>query len=103
VRTVLAAARRRYHRERRVCRPSLDDPRSYVGLFTLSDLTTLARCRCWPLPPPALAWLAEPPRARGRRRRRCAERVAAVVRDVLAAELPEAVAYLGRRNGRTRG
>jgi hypothetical protein len=97
VRRVLAAARSRYHRLRLPWRPSLRDPRSYVGLFPVSDLPTLALASCWPLPPRALAWLEESPPQRARRQRRLDRRIAAVVRDLLTAELPAAVAYLRGR------
>src|SRR5215470_12668714 len=97
VRRVLAAARRRYFGDRLVDRPSLQDPRSYVGLFPLRDLTILAKCGYWPLPPRALAWLGESPADRARRRKRQERRIAAVVRELLAAELPEAIAYLAGR------
>jgi hypothetical protein len=94
VRPALAVARRRYHALPLASRPALADPVSYCGLFTLPDLLTLAGSACWPLSPEALTWIAEPPRARARRRRRRAERVTALVSDVLVAELPAAVAYL---------
>jgi hypothetical protein len=100
IRRVLAAARKRYLRERPEGRPALADTGDCCGLFTRSDLLTLARFGYWPLPPQALAWLAESPWARACRRRRWADRIAAVVREVLAAELPAAVAYLARQNGR---
>lgn len=100
-RPALANARRRYHAERPVWRPSLGDPRSYCGLFTAGELVALAKASYWPLPERALAWLAEPPRDRARRWRRRERRVAAVVREVLAAELPAAVEFLlGRRRRR---
>jgi hypothetical protein len=94
----LRAARRRYN-PAPYARPALDDATSYVGLFTLSDLSTLARVGYWPLPPRALEWIAERPRTRKRRRRRLERRVADVVRAVLAEELPEAldVILLGRK------
>jgi hypothetical protein len=69
-------------------------------LFPLADLTTLAKCGYWPLPAPALAWLAVSPADRVRRRQRRDRRIMAVVRDLLAAELPEAVALLLRREAR---
>jgi hypothetical protein len=97
----LAAARRRYHRLPISDRPALSDPRSYCGLFDLGDLVALAKASCWPLPPEALRYLAEPPRARARRGRRLDRRIAAVVRDVLAAELPEAIAAIGEVEGRS--
>jgi len=78
-------------------RPSLSDPRSYVGVFPLRDLLILARWSYWPLPARALAWLAEPPGERARRRQRTAQRIEAVTRLLLAADLPDAVAYLARR------
>jgi hypothetical protein len=81
-------------------RPSLHDPRSYIGLFLSRDLLALMLSSYWPLPSRALAWLAEPPAARTRRRERRERGLAAVVREVLAADLPEAVAYLTRRNPR---
>jgi hypothetical protein len=97
VRRVLAAARRRYHRLGRTERPSLLDPVTYCGLFTLPDLHVLARTGHWPLPARAIAWLAEAPRARRHRRRCRAERIADVVREVLVDELPAAVRVLARR------
>ncbi|HKI32953.1 MAG TPA: hypothetical protein VKA46_13960 [Gemmataceae bacterium] len=100
VRRILRRARRRLHAMRRQDRPSLADPRSYVGLFPGRDLTALAKCGCWPLPARALAWLVESPADRVRRCRRRNRRIAAVVRDLLAAELPEAVAMLLRRDTR---
>jgi hypothetical protein len=100
VRRVLAAARSRYHCLSPSRRPSLRDPRSYIGLFPASDLLALSCSSYWPLPREALAWLAEPPAARSLRRERRERGIAAVVREVLTADLPEAVAYLTRRNGR---
>jgi hypothetical protein len=90
----LRRAGRRYHRLPVPSRPTLADPGSYCTLFTLLELFALARARYWPLPGPALAWLREPPAARARRRRREAGRIAGVVREVLAAELPEALPAL---------
>jgi hypothetical protein len=97
VREVLRRARPRYHAGRTVDRPSFANPTSYVGLFQAPELLTLARCGYWPLPPPALAWLAERPAKRRRRRRRWEDRVADVVRDVLAEDLAEAVAFVLER------
>jgi hypothetical protein len=97
IRRALHRAYRRLHAQQCEDRPSLTDPRSYLGLFPFCDLTALARSGYWPLPPRALAWLAEPPLERTRRRRRWSRRIEAVVRDMLAAELPEAVALLLRR------
>lgn len=94
VRRVLTAGRRRYHGARLVSRPSLRDPRSCVGLFPARDLATLAKCGYWPLPARVLAWFAFPPAERSRRQRHWERRVEAVARRLLAAELPEAVAYL---------
>jgi hypothetical protein len=56
-------------------------------------LIALAKRGCWPLPARALAWLAKPPAERARCRKRRERRIAAVVRDLLAADLPEAIAY----------
>jgi hypothetical protein len=94
VRHVLAGARRRYHQAQFLERPALDDPHSYVGLFLLDELITLAQCSYWPLPESALEWLAEPPRARAARRRRRDRQIAAVARDVLEEDLPAAFEYL---------
>jgi hypothetical protein len=94
VRRVLRRARGRYHRLRPPSRPALDCPASCVGLFRLPELLTLARAGAWPLPPEAPAWLRKPPDASARRRRRSEERIAGVVRHVLAEDLPEAVEVL---------
>jgi hypothetical protein len=88
---VLAAARRRYHHEPLVQRPSLHDPQNCVGLFALPDLLTLAKCGYWPLSAQALAWLTRSPSERARRRRRLDRRIAAVVREIMAADLPAAL------------
>jgi hypothetical protein len=99
VRRVLVRARRRYHCTLPEERPSLCDPRSYVGLFLVAELTALARYDCWPLPRQALAWVAESPEDRTRRRRHKARRVEDVVRRLLVAELPDAINYLvGRKS-----
>jgi hypothetical protein len=100
VRRVLRRARRRLHATRPESRPSLRDPRSYVGLLAPRDLLTLSRWSYWPLPPRALAWLAEPPATRARRRQRADRRIEAVARRFLARELPEAVALLTGRGAR---
>jgi hypothetical protein len=97
VRPVLRAARRRYRAYRVPQRPALADPVACAVLFPLRDLRTLALAGWWPLPPQALAWLRERPGDRPRRRRR---RLAALVRRVLAADLPDALNVLLGRDGR---
>jgi hypothetical protein len=83
---------------RRECRPSLAEPTSCVGLFSACDLHSLLLACYWPLPAPARDWLARPPGDETRRRNRRKLQITAVVREVLAAELPEAFAYLlGRK------
>jgi hypothetical protein len=99
IRRVLRLARRRLYAMRPEDRPSLRDPRSYVGLFLSPDLLALSRSSYWPLRPWALAWLAEPPAARALRRERRERGIAAVVREVLTADLPEALTFLTGRNG----
>ncbi len=94
VRPALRRARRRLHALRPSCRPSLSDPSSCLGLFPPLDLLALAQSGCWPLPSLALGWLGEPPAERARRRKRREQRIAAVVREVMVAELPEAINYL---------
>lgn len=98
-RRVLRRARRRYHALQKVYRPSLGDPRSYVGLFKMNELVTLAKCGYWPLPWRALAWLVELATKRALRLERQRRRVEAITRRLIAAELPEAVDYLLRRSG----
>jgi len=87
VQRVLRRARRMLRAMPRECRPSLRDPRSYVGLFRARDLLTLSRWSHWPLPRRALAWLAAPPAECARRWRRADHRT----RRLLAAELPAAL------------
>jgi hypothetical protein len=99
VRSVLRRVRRRLHAAPRQERPSLRDPWSYLGLFHAGELTYLAKCGYWPLPARALAWVGEPPADRARRQRKWRRRVEAVVRELVAAELPEAVALLMGRAG----
>jgi hypothetical protein len=100
VRRVLVAARRRYYRARPEERPALTDPWSYIVLFTQRDLVILAQGKCWPLPQQVLARLAEPPSVRARRRQRSVQRIQAVARRLLAADLPgalDAIRYMERR------
>jgi hypothetical protein len=91
VRPALRHARRRYHQLPLVQRPATNN---FVGLFTLADLITLAQHGYWPLPQKALVWIAETPLDRARRQKRSVQKVKTVVRDVLAEELPAAVAFL---------
>jgi hypothetical protein len=92
VRDVLRRARRRL-RQGQCGDPNLDDPGSCVGLFPRRDMSTLGICGWWPLPLRARSWLASPPGRTSRVRRR----VAPVVREILADELPEVIDYLTRR------
>ncbi len=89
VRAVLAGVRRRYHRLPAEQRPALTSGSCYG--MTAGEMLALARAGHYPLPPRAIAWLRRPPR-RPRR-----ERVADIVRAVVAAELSEAIACVGRR------
>jgi hypothetical protein len=52
----------------------------------------------WPLCDEAIAWLKQPPAERIARRRSRDERIAAVAREVLAADLPGALAYLQEKD-----
>jgi hypothetical protein len=69
-------------------------PNNFVGLFSLSNLTTLSTSGFWPLTPKVIALIQELPLDRLRRRRLAKQRVKGVVRDVLIAELPNAVAFI---------
>jgi hypothetical protein len=69
-------------------------PTDLHAILTASEAQALAKRGAYPLPPAALAWLGEPPATRARARLRRERRIAAAVRDVLTAELPEAVALL---------
>jgi hypothetical protein len=79
IRKVLVSARRRYHCARLVERPDLGDARSYVGLFALDELITLAKCGHWPLSEKEIGFIRESPEDRARRRQRKRERVEALV------------------------
>jgi hypothetical protein len=93
LRRILRRVRRRLH-----ALPFLERPADLHALLTAAEAQALARSGAYPLPPAALAWLTESPAARSRRRERWARRIAAVVRSVLADELPEAIDYLlGRK------
>src|SRR5262249_4024392 len=94
VRPALFRARRRYHAARLVDRPRSRPRRPWVGLSPLRPLTDPARAGPCPCPAGAWACPAEPPSNRPRHRNRQERRISAVVREVLAAELPEAIAYL---------
>jgi hypothetical protein len=85
---ILKAARRRYGTPR-YGRPPLNNPTCCNGLFDVGEMDELARSGYWPLPPSAIDYIA------GRPTRR--QQIAAVVRDVLAAELPEVLDYLEGR------
>jgi hypothetical protein len=58
----------------------------------MADLITLAKSSYWPLPQKALDWIAESPADRARRQKRMARRMGNIIRNVLATELPEAIA-----------
>ena len=92
VRPVLCHARRRYQQLSPAQRPALHGPQSYLGLFEMTDLITLAQHGYWPLPQEALAWLAEPRADRAHRWRRTVRRMEKIIRNLIADELPEAVA-----------
>lgn len=47
---IVKAARRRYWQTPPLCRPTLNDPVAYCGLFTFVELTKLACAGAWPLP-----------------------------------------------------
>jgi hypothetical protein len=94
VRRILRVARHRLH-----ARPPFERPADVRDIFTVSETRELILSGAYPLSPRALAWLVEPPVVRGSRRRRWRRRVEAVVRRLLAAELPEAVALLMGRAG----
>src|SRR5262249_4403689 len=96
VRRVLRRARRSYRTGRLQDRSSLRQPWNYVGLFTLPDLLTLAKSSYWPLPPQALAWIAEVPADRARRRR-CRQRL---LLGQLAKPIGELVAVLQQGGAR---
>jgi hypothetical protein len=89
VRPVLRRARRWLH-----ALVPLERPADLQAILTAAEAQTLAKCGAYPLVPSVLAWIAEPPAIRVRRRRRRERRIAAVVRKVLAAELPEALAAI---------
>jgi hypothetical protein len=95
VRRILRRARRRLH-----ALPPLERPADLHDIFTAAEAQALAREGAYPLPARALVRIAEPPAARACRRRRQDRRIAAVVRDLLADELPEAVALLLRSDAR---
>src|SRR5262245_57087273 len=99
VREILRDLRRRYHRSHLTERPPLDQPAAIAALLRPGELVALAQASYWPIPPSALAWIAEPPRARARRRRRQANVLAAPMRRMLADELPAAFEYLLRTRG----
>src|SRR5262249_16638552 len=67
VRRVLAAGRRRYHREPPCCRPSLEWPQSYLGLFQPEELSTLGQYGWWARSGRALRGLAAHSEKRERR------------------------------------
>ena len=50
LRSVLAAARRRYHALSRTERPPLHQPKNCCGLFAAPEVVELAKWCCWPLP-----------------------------------------------------
>jgi hypothetical protein len=70
VQDILASARQRYHKTLLRERPALNDPRSYVGLFTMGDLVTLSSHGRWPLSPRTLDWIKEEPEAARKQRER---------------------------------
>jgi hypothetical protein len=92
VRRALVAASRRLH-----ALPRFELPADLHAILTAAEGRLLATLGYWPLPAPARAWLAEPPAERARRRKRWERRIRAVVLDILAAELPGAVAVVLRR------
>jgi hypothetical protein len=94
VRGVLRLATRRLHRLATPARPALHDPTAAMVLFTGPELACLARWNYWPLCDEAIAWLKQSPADRAARRLRREARIAAVAREVLAADLPGALAYL---------
>ncbi len=94
---VLAAARLRYHRTPQTSRPSLSQPHNAITLFPRGDQEILMRSNYWPLSERAIRFLGRTPAERRRSRGRFERRVAEVVREVLAADLPAAVAFLLRR------
>lgn len=70
VRRVLAQVRRSFHVSAPTGRRSLHIQSSFVGLFTQTDLLTLALHSCGPLPGRALLWLSMPYGYNSRRRQR---------------------------------
>src|SRR5262249_13351485 len=88
VQSVLLDAQGRYGKPS----PNLRCPSSAVGLFTAGDLLTLAQWNYWPLPRRVVAWLACGDDRFDRHLSR--EQVVAIVRDTLAADLPDALTYL---------
>jgi hypothetical protein len=93
VRHVLRRVRRRFH-----ALPPLTRPADLHAILTAAEAHALAKSGAYPLSRAALAWLADPPAASARRIRRREQQIAAVVRDVLTAELPEVVALLLKRD-----
>jgi hypothetical protein len=91
VAAILRRARQRYHGSRLPYRPALV-PTSVLGLFPLLDLIALAKAGAWPLSKRQIRQLVQPPRAR--RRRRWYSRMAALVRKIIASDLPEALNVL---------
>jgi hypothetical protein len=87
VRSALRAVARRY-----AALPRHQRPANVHDLLTADEAQALVRGGQYPPTPEALANLTDP--ARARRRRRFRRRVEAIVRDVLAAELPAALAVL---------
>jgi hypothetical protein len=83
-RRIIKTARRRYWRAEKTWRPNLAQPVSYVGLFAIGELQALAKCLYWPLPPEAIAAIAEPPAERKRRTTRFRLKVESSLAELLA-------------------
>lgn len=97
IRRILSAARTRYRKLKFYERPALNHVGCYLSLFTEEEARVLREWGYLLLPPQAQRFMRIPQYVTDARRRRFEQRVAAVVRDLLAKELPEAVEYILRR------